>query len=77
MKKVSGIAAASIIAFAQAPAGRGGPPPPPPPLEPGASQADVDTALLAAPGNLKDQATVIKWQPDQTYTTLRKGNHSR
>ena len=55
--------------------GRGGPPAPPPPLEPGASQADVDSALLAAPGNLKDQATVIKWKPDQTYTTLRKGTN--
>ena len=72
---LAGIVAASIIAFAQAPAGRGGPPPPPPPLEPGASQAEVDTALLAAPGNLKDQATVIKWKPDQTYTTLRKGTN--
>jgi hypothetical protein len=72
---LTGIVAASIIAFAQAPAGRGGPPPPPPPLEPGASQAEVDTALLAAPANLKDQATVIKWKPDQTYTTLRKGTN--
>src|SRR6476646_7048500 len=72
---LAGIAAASIIAFAQAPAGRGGPPPPPPALEAGASQADVDMALLAAPPNLKDQATVIKWKPDQTYTTLRKGTN--
>jgi hypothetical protein len=72
---LAGIVAASIIAFAQAPAGRGLPPPPPPPLEPGASQADVDMALLAAPANLKDQATVIKWKPDQTYTTLRKGTN--
>jgi hypothetical protein len=72
---LTGIVAASIIAFAQAPAGRGVPPPPPPPLEPGVSQAEVDTALLAAPANLKDQATVIKWKPDQTYTTLRKGTN--
>lgn len=79
MKRIAlcfaGIVAASIIAFAQAPAGRGGPLPPPPPLEAGVSQADVDTALLAAPANLKDQATVIKWKPDQTYTTLRKGTN--
>jgi hypothetical protein len=54
--------------------GRGAPPPPPP-LEPGASQADVDTALLAAPPNLAGQATVIKWKPDFTYTTLRKGTN--
>jgi len=55
--------------------GRGGPPAPPPPLEPGASQAEVDTALLAAPANLKNQATVIKWKPDFTYQTLRKGTN--
>jgi hypothetical protein len=55
---------------------RGEPPPPPPPLQPGASQADVDKALIAAPVPLRDQATVIKWKPDFTYDTLRKGtNH--
>jgi len=65
------IAAISTSVLAQ---GRGAPAPPPP-LEPGASQADVDTALLAAPGNLKEQATVVKWKPDFTYTTLRKGTN--
>ena len=70
-----GVVAVAASALAQAPAGRGAPPPPPPPLEAGASQAEVDTALLAAPPNLKDQATVIKWKPDQTYTTLRKGTN--
>jgi hypothetical protein len=36
----------------------------------------INTALLAAPGNLKDGATVIKWKADFTYDTLRKGtNH--
>ena len=54
---------------------RGEPPPPPPPLEPGASQADVDKALVAAPASLKDQATVIKWKKDFTYDTLRKGTN--
>ena len=68
------VGAGSISMFAQAPGGRGAPAPPPA-LEPGASQADVDRALLAAPANLKDQATVIKWKPDQTYTTLRKGTN--
>jgi hypothetical protein len=71
---VVGVMAVSTLALAQE-RGRGGPPPPPPPLEPGASQADVDKALLAAPANLKDQATVIKWKPDQTYETLRKGTN--
>jgi len=66
---------ASVIVLAQQ---RGGPPPPPPSLEPGASQADVDKALLAMPNNpnLKNQATVIKWAPDHTYTTLRKGTNN-
>ena len=56
--------------------GRGAPAPPPP-LEPGASQADVDKALLAAPAQpqLRNQATVIKWKPDFTYDTLRKGTN--
>src|SRR4029453_19644671 len=54
---------------------RGKPPPPPPPLEPGASQADVDKALVAAPASLKDQATVIKWKKDFSYDTLRKGTN--
>lgn len=68
------IMAISTTVFAQERGGRG-PAAPPPPLEPGASQADVDKALLAAPANLKDQATVIKWKPDFTYTTLRKGTN--
>ena len=33
----------------------------------------VDRALLAAPANLREAATVIKWKPDFTYDTLRKG----
>ncbi len=69
---VLAVLAFSVGAWAQAP-GRGAPPPPPP-LEPGASQADVDKALLGAPATLRAQATVIKWKPaDWTYDTLRKG----
>ena len=63
--------AISIVVDAQ---GRQGAPPPP--LEPGAAQGDVDLALIAAPANLRDQATVIKWKPDFTYDTLRKGTNS-
>jgi hypothetical protein len=70
-----GILAVSTGALAQGREGRGAPAPPPS-LEPGASQADVDKALLAAPAaNLRDQATVVKWKPDFTYTTLRKGTN--
>jgi hypothetical protein len=50
-------------------------PPPPAPLEPGASQADVDKALLPLSENLRNQAMVIKWKPDFTYETLRKGTN--
>ena len=35
----------------------------------------IETALKAAPGRLKDNATVIKWKPDYTYETLRKGTN--
>src|SRR5882672_4542259 len=70
---VVSVLAVSITVMAQD--RRGGPPPAPPPLEPGASQADVDKALLAAPANLRAQATVIKWKPDFTYDTLRKGTN--
>jgi len=69
---VLGVMALATSAFAQ---GARGPAAPPPPLEAGASQADVDLALLAAPANLKDQATVVKWKPDHTYDTLRKGTN--
>jgi len=35
----------------------------------------IATAVLAAPANLRDGATVIKWKPDFTYDTLRKGTN--
>jgi hypothetical protein len=66
------VLAASIVPLAQ---GGRKPAAPPPALEPGASQADVDKALIAAPASQKDQATVVKWKPDFTYDTLRKGTN--
>ena len=77
MKRIALLAFAVMTisaGVAAAQEGRGAPPPPPP-LSPGASQADVDKALLAAPANLRDQATVIKWKTDWTYDTLRKGTN--
>ena len=75
MSVVIGVLALSAVVAAQE--GRRGAPPPPPPLEAGASQADVDKATLAAPANLRAQATVIKWNPSNwTYTTLRKGTNT-
>jgi hypothetical protein len=70
---VLGVLAISTSVLAQGREGGRGGPPPAAALEPGASQADVDTALLALPAQLRDQAMVIKWKPDFTYDTLRKG----
>jgi hypothetical protein len=76
MKRIL-VIALGVLALTTSLAAQGGrgTPPPPPPLEPGASQADVDLALLAAPPNLAGQATVVKWKPDFTYATLRKGTN--
>jgi hypothetical protein len=38
-------------------------------------QEMIDKALLPAPRNMKEAATVIKWKPDFTYETLRKGTN--
>ena len=65
--------AVAVSVGASAQGGRSAPPPLS--LEPGASQADVDKALLAAPAAVRDQATVIKWKSDFTYDTLRKGTN--
>ena len=37
--------------------------------------AEIEKALAAAPAQLKDGATVIKWKPDFTYDTLKKGTN--
>ena len=71
---VMGVFVGSMATLAQGQAGT--PPPPPPALEPGASQADVDTALVAAPASQRNQATVVKWKKDFTYDTLRKGTNT-
>jgi hypothetical protein len=36
-------------------------------------QAAIDKALMAAPGNTKAAATVIRWKADYTYDTLKQG----
>ena len=35
----------------------------------------TETALLAAPANLREGATILKWKPDYTYDTVRKGTN--
>jgi hypothetical protein len=40
-----------------------------------AQSPDIDTPLLAAPANLRERATVIKWKRDFTYDTVRKGTN--
>jgi hypothetical protein len=37
--------------------------------------AEIDKATLAAPANLREGATIIKWKPDYTYDTVRKGTN--
>jgi hypothetical protein len=39
------------------------------------AEADIEKAVLAAPANQRQAATVIKWKPDFTYETLRKGTN--
>ena len=39
------------------------------------STPEIDKALLAAPANQREGATVIKWKPDFTYDTLKKGTN--
>ena len=68
------LALMALSTFALAQGGRGAPAPPAP-LEPGASQADVDKAVLALPENLRNQAMVVKWKPDFAHDTLRKGTN--
>src|SRR5687768_5574024 len=35
----------------------------------------TERALLPAPRNMREGATIIKWKPDNTYDTLKKGNN--
>jgi hypothetical protein len=35
----------------------------------------IQKALLAAPRQMKEGATVVRWKPDFTYETLRKGTN--
>ena len=76
MKRIL-VMALSVLAVSTSVLAQGrGAPAPALPLEPGASQADVDKAVLAAPAQLRNAAMVIKWNPsDWTYTTLRKGTN--
>ncbi len=41
-----------------------------------AQQAEIDKALMAAPPNQKEAATVVKWKADTTYDTLKKGTNT-
>jgi len=76
MKRIVLIAVGVLAVWTSVLAQGRGAPAAPLTLEPGASQADVDKALLGAPATLRAQATVIKFKPDYTYDTLRKGTNS-
>src|SRR5260370_35340433 len=43
---------------------------------PAIAQDDTAKAVLALPANLREGATVIKWKPDFTYDTLKKGTNT-
>ncbi len=36
---------------------------------------EIERALAAAPRQMREAATVIKWKPDHTYDTLKKGTN--
>lgn len=40
------------------------------------TEETIERALTAAPRQARDAATVIKWKPDYTYDTLKKGTNS-
>lgn len=76
MKRILVIALSVLTISTSAMAQRGAPAPPAA-LEPGASQAEVDRVVLAAPESQRNGAMVIKWNTTNwTYTTLRKGTNS-
>ena len=39
------------------------------------AEETIERALAAAPRSMKEGATVIKWKPDFTYETLKKGTN--
>ena len=41
-----------------------------------AADDPIERALMPAPPNMKNDATVIKWKPDFTYDVLRKGTNT-
>ena len=41
-----------------------------------ANDAEIERALMPAPRNLKDGATVVHWKADGTYDTLKKGTNT-
>ncbi len=57
---VLGVLAVSASAFAQAPPAAADP---------------TERALLPAPRNMRADATIIKWKPDNTYDTVKKGTN--
>jgi len=42
---------------------------------PAATEDPIQKPLLAAPANQREQATVIKWNPDYTHQVLRQGTN--
>jgi len=70
MKRIVTIALGLLIATTAGSAQQGGTQPASAPQDPA-----IEKALMPAPRQLKDGATVIKWKADGTYDTLRKGTN--
>jgi hypothetical protein len=64
------VIALSLVAMSTGAFAQGGAPAAAAPTDPA-----LEGALTAAPRQLKDGATVIKWKSDYTYDTLRKGTN--
>ncbi|HKB12929.1 MAG TPA: hypothetical protein VKD69_19835 [Vicinamibacterales bacterium] len=70
MKRIVTIALGLLMATAGGSAQQGGTQTASAPLDPA-----IEKALMPAPRQMKDGATVIKWKADGTYDTLRKGTN--
>ncbi|HMF94156.1 MAG TPA: hypothetical protein VKE96_07680, partial [Vicinamibacterales bacterium] len=70
MKRIVTIALGLLIATTVGSAQQGGTQTASAPQDPA-----IEKALMPAPRQMKDGATVIKWKADGTYDTLRKGTN--
>src|SRR5262249_1542697 len=70
MKRIVTIALGLLVAATAGSAQQGGTQPASTPQDPA-----IEKALMPAPRQMKEGATVIKWKADGTYDTLKKGTN--